>query len=380
MNNRCRQCKRKHHTSICDSQSPTSDPSSVPNTELARPQLNTAILHSTNQTQNNLLLKTTIAEVTSQRLTTNANILFDEGAQRSFITQQLADELELRRDGSDLISLATFGSETKNMQYFETATVYVISYCGRKIPIIVLIVPTIAVPLRTYQHTAATLPYLRGLKLAHPVAADQIFNVSLFMGADHYWSFVQNRVVRGNGPTAVNSKSGYLLSGPLPVSSTADTTVNYMLNLITSPPDVHELGQFWKPESSGIIDDSDTSASKYLKYYQENYIKFEDGRYSAKLLMKADHPPLPTNYNAAKKRNENTIQRLSQDPHVFKKYCQILGDQEKRGFIKRVSGAKKNSESVHYIQHHGAKTESSTTTVCVVYDWSCRRLKDCLEK
>ena len=72
-----------------------------------------------------MLLKTAIAEVTSQRLTTNANILFDEGAQRSFITQQLADELELRRDGSDLISLATFGSETKNMRYFETATIYV---------------------------------------------------------------------------------------------------------------------------------------------------------------------------------------------------------------------------------------------------------------
>ena len=122
-NNGCGQCKRKHHTSICDSQSPTSDPSTVPNTEPERPQFNTAILHSTYQTQNNVLLKTVIADVTSQRLTTNANILFDEGAQRSFITQQLADKLELRRDGSDMISLATFESETKNMQYLETATV-----------------------------------------------------------------------------------------------------------------------------------------------------------------------------------------------------------------------------------------------------------------
>ena len=145
---------------MCDSQSPTSDPSTVPNTEPERPQFNTAILHSTYQTQNNVLLKTAIADVTSQRLTTNANILFDEGAQRSFITQQLADKLELRRDGSDLISLATFESETKNMRYLETATVYVITYCGHKIPINVLIVPSIAVPFKTYQHTVATLPYL----------------------------------------------------------------------------------------------------------------------------------------------------------------------------------------------------------------------------
>ena len=72
-----------------------------------------------------------LAEVTSQRITTTAKILFNKSAQRSFITQQLADELELPRVGSDMISLVTFGSGTTNTRCFETATVYIITNSGQ---------------------------------------------------------------------------------------------------------------------------------------------------------------------------------------------------------------------------------------------------------
>ena len=36
------------------------------------------------------------------------------------------------------------------------------------------------------RHAAAILPDLRGLKIAHLVAADQVFNASLLIGADYY--------------------------------------------------------------------------------------------------------------------------------------------------------------------------------------------------
>ena len=61
--------------------------------------------------------------------------------------------------------------------------------------------------------------YLKGLELAHPETQDGEFEFSLQIGADHYWRIVQNHVVRGNGPTAVKSKIGYLLSGPIPDDS-----------------------------------------------------------------------------------------------------------------------------------------------------------------
>ena len=68
------------------------------------------------------------------------------------------------------------------------------------------------------------LTHLRRLKLAHPITSDQSFDVSLLIGADHYWDLVEDHVVRGHGPTAVASKIGYLLSGPLQTSSGVSST------------------------------------------------------------------------------------------------------------------------------------------------------------
>ena len=80
---------------------------------------------------------------------------------------------------------------------------------------IMIIVPTIAAPLinRT-RLEIANLSYLRGLKLAHPVTEEENFEISMLIGADFYWDIVENEIIRGNGPTAVQSKLGYLLSGP----------------------------------------------------------------------------------------------------------------------------------------------------------------------
>ena len=58
-------------------------------------------------------------------------------------------------------------------------------------------------------------PYLHGLPPAHPVRSDDNFEINLLIGADFYWNIVQDRIVCGNGPTAVESKIGYLLLGPL---------------------------------------------------------------------------------------------------------------------------------------------------------------------
>ena len=33
--------------------------------------------------------------------------------------------------------------------------------------------------------------------------------------SDYYWAFIQDYVIHGNGPTAVKSRLGYLLSGHL---------------------------------------------------------------------------------------------------------------------------------------------------------------------
>lgn len=103
---------------------------------------------------------------------------------------------------------------------------------GEKISMEVLIVPTIAAPLQNnINFDASKLHYLQGLKLAHPVCSGDKLEISMLIGADYYWDIVQNKIIRGKGPTAVQSRLGYLLSGSMS-NSTGYTTSASMLNIL----------------------------------------------------------------------------------------------------------------------------------------------------
>jgi hypothetical protein len=92
------------------------------------------------------VLKTVIQPVEAPTRVATAHILFDKGAQRSFITQQLADELDLVPDSSETINLSTFGGATSSTQTVDVAIVYLRSYNGERIPLSVIIIPMIATP------------------------------------------------------------------------------------------------------------------------------------------------------------------------------------------------------------------------------------------
>ena len=167
------------------------------------------------QSRPEVLLKTAIAKVTSGIYTVDANILFDEGHRGCS-----SNKLQLQTSGTEEVQLAAFGSSSKKVSHIDTATIYLLTDSREKIVIDVLIVPTIAVPLGNRQRDVTSLPYLRGLKLAHPLTGEEIFSISLLIGADKYWDIVGNRVIRGDGPTALQSKIGYLLSRPFQTPTT----------------------------------------------------------------------------------------------------------------------------------------------------------------
>ena len=173
--------------------------------------------HNTSNVSPMCLLKTAVAPVINGHTRMNANILFDEGAQRSFMPVQLATELQVKPTSKTQVALSSFGAESQTFQTLGVATVQVETLTGELIPISVLIVPAIATPIYNSCHLPLdALPHLKGLKLANPTTNNQKFTISVLIGTDHYWSFVQDQIIRGDGPTTQQSKLGYLLSGPMP--------------------------------------------------------------------------------------------------------------------------------------------------------------------
>ena len=246
----CRECHKKHHTSLCHAfttnvEAPPPNqlqPEPVPTpTEFTLSSTNSNMT-STNSTATSsfttmtpaplstfytsvCLLKTAIADVSANSTTVEGHILFDEGAQRSFITQQLADTLQLQPIRHELITVSSFGEQISTPTRFAVTTISIHTLNGSQIPISVLIVPKLAAPVRNSIRTHLNqFSYLQGLTLAHPVTSDENFSISVLIGADYYWQFIQDHVARGDGPTAVQSRLGYLLSGPLPLPQPISTT------------------------------------------------------------------------------------------------------------------------------------------------------------
>ena len=179
------------------------------------------------------LLKTAVAMVWSGDHQCRAHILFDEGAQRSFITERVAKCLSVTPANSQMITIS------------DLASVSIRANDGSDIPISVLVVPKIAEPNSRPSRQLSS----SSLSSSSTSGAGN-FEISLLVGADSYWRIVQDRVVRGNGPTAVESRIGYLLSGPLSPHTNSDTIVALhvaMTPLLTSTTNK----QIWDVDFTG---------------------------------------------------------------------------------------------------------------------------------
>ena len=198
--------------------------------------------------------------------------------------------------------------------------------------------------------------------------------MDLLIGADKYWDIVLDKIIRGDGPTAVASKIGYLLSGPIQ----ATRKRSHILNLFVNNYKDSDLERFWNLESIGITPEEESTTGEMLQNYQKNSITFKDGRYIAKLPWVEDQPPLSSNFHIARKRTENVIRRLRQEPTLLRKYGEIIADQEQRGFIEKVDGRidSQQGSRIHYIPHHCVRKDSATTPIRIVYDCSCRMSGD----
>ena len=367
---RCHKCKGRHHTSLClgPTNPPTSPqimkgiaPAHSPQTSTgelpSQVHASLAPINPANSTVNHgqlALLKTAIATVGHDLTHCEANILFDEGAQRSFITQTLANQLGVRYTEKESIALSAFGAHSSSSRHLPVTNINIVTVCGEQIPLRVLVVEQIATPLQNrFRQQLHTVPHLTGLQLAHPVTSDENFEISLLIGADHYWDTVKETVTRGQGPTAVESKLGYLVSGPLQTNSVnhTDTVVNLLQTLSSTMEVERDLEHFWSLESLGISPPTETDEHEsFLQHFQSSSItRMSDGRYNAKFPWKVDSPPLPSNYGNCAHRTRAMVRRIAQTPNLLRSYGEIIEEHEKRGFIERVDNVT-SLDRAHYLR------------------------------
>ena len=152
---------------------------------------------------------------------------------------------------------------------------------------------------------------------------------SLSAGAFN-WSFMQNEVIRGEagyGPTAVLSRLGYALSGPVEIPHLNDVTSNFdifqtmKVETAVLQEDIDlkgELNKFWQLDILGIIDDIASESDVYCDFNRK--IKFNGIRYQVSLPFKEQHTLIPDNYGLCRNRLYSLLRKLRQRPEILREY------------------------------------------------------------
>ena len=224
-------------------------------------------------------------------------ILFDNGSQRSYITDNLKVKLSLKPTRQETLNLNVFGSESCNRR---KCNVVRLNLQGRDeiIEVMALSFPRICSPLPRHVELNQC-SNLQELNLADRPPLDETSNssdssVDVLIGSDYYWDVVDGETIRGtDGLVAVSSKFGWLLSGP--VQSKDRKNVTHSNAVIHSPFDsqqeadsegelVNELRRFWDVESVGITE----VRNKEIK--EELIVPSVNGCYKVSLPWNSNQP------------------------------------------------------------------------------------------
>ena len=350
---RCKYCSKAHHSSLHPDNSEEASEKPIVASVSVSISPPTTVAAATNNSvssgpflQPYVFLKTAVVEAHFKGFKERANILIDEGSQRTFITSRLAKLLRLKPLWRESLLLSGFSMNPTGIEYYDVTKLFIVGLNGSLIEMKAIIIDRLVSPLDDpHRKLAASLN----------TAQQQRHN---------------DKVIRGAGPTAIESKIGYLLSGPLSASSENNESSDSVLALHVSAMENFDLSKFWTVESLGIQPELERDSTTSI--YQSQCVEFRTDQYAAKLPWKPEHPDLYPNLQVCQRRTRGTIKRAAKNPELLAVYQKIISDQLDRGFIERVPPGEIHKRECHYIPHFAVEKESATTPLRIVYDCFCK--------
>jgi len=288
-------------------------------------------------------------------------ILMDVGSQRSYLSDELKSKLNLKPVKRESVTVNTFGNEEFSKQKCDLIKVRLQAKQDKDIEITALsfqaICSPLQIPVQPQQY-----PHLQDLDLADSSAFEHFSSkIDMLIGSDYYWDVVIGEVKRGSGgPTALSSKFGWLLSGPI---SSENNGVNHVVsNLIIegaqSPCDSGndcdlsaDLYRFWETESIGIVENPQEAVDTSLVDLKFDWTL---GRYQVNLPWKTDLRPQSNGYEISIARLNQLRNKLRKNEPLFQQYDTIFKTQLQDSIIERAPSVQDQS-GCHFLPHHGVK-------------------------
>ena len=263
-------------------------------------------------------------------------VLLDSGSQRSYATNHLKKRLGLQPVKKETLNLNTFGQDKFTKQKCDVVS---LNLKGKDIEISALCFEKICSPIPT-KIELDKYPHLMGLDLADSSLAENSHDeIDILIGSDYYYDIVIGEILREEGgPVAVNSKFGWVLSGPSrDTGKNNNATLSHLVIEREEPATyllpgsikrddnlTDSLQRFWEIESIGIKNEtfSETQTTEFLP---EIHFDKGEGRYEVNLPWKQDCFPKSTGYGMCVNRQLHS--RLKRDNTLLEEYNKVIQQQ-----------------------------------------------------
>ena len=261
-------------------------------TETISPVTENTLLASDEQ----VLMQTATVEVENLEISGKQTIrlLLDTGSQRSYITEQLADKLQLPIKGSETLTVYTFNTSKPRQLQTPVTELRLLTKDGSSLHLRVNVVPKITGTLqRACFDTKKIEHLLKDITLADSIpTSKETASIELLLGSDYYCDIFSGDIQMKQVVPGLNlmaSKLGWILTGRIKCQEAQSAPSISMLTYTSSPVSAHlaaqfnvqtlptkqkpQLDDFWKLETLGISEpvsanDDDQALQHYIPHHE----------------------------------------------------------------------------------------------------------------
>ena len=302
------------------------------------------------------------------------NALLDDGSTRSYINADIADELGLTGKAEAIAVNMLNGRR----EVFETRPVQVQlhSLDGKLcMPITAMTANKVTGNMKVidWHKQRDKWPHLQSIEFPK-VGSRPI--VDILIGIDYADLHLSYREVCGDRgqPIARLTPLGWTCIGGLSSRGSDHTGTNLLSFFVDdSSESINDsLKRFWEVESNSSVANSLSVDDQVVVNFVKSSLCYTDGKYQVEIPWKDGPPILPSNYDMAIKRLENTEQRLQKDAVVCEAYHRCIEDYLKKGYIRKCDKAEIEAGMPKwYLPHFPVvRPDKSTTKTRIVFDAS----------
>ncbi|XP_022182788.1 uncharacterized protein LOC111042467 [Myzus persicae] len=364
----CRKCGDKHNTLL----------HTTVNDDNSEPTASTSInAHAAGNVEHtHVLLSTAIINIRGKSNEIFcARALLDSGSQSNFITQELAQKLQLDRKKVNFAITGIDGAT--NHAHFSVTTAVQSRTTAYKETLEFLILPKITpnLPIKKIKLANSSIPNY--VKLADPSYTEP-GKIDVLIGAERFFEILKSGKYKSyeNGPVFQETELGWVVAGLITEKTTANvhTFVTHTTNKENVDPLQNQLAKFWNLEEIATANHHDQDEKRCVEHFENTVKRGDDGKFIIQLPVTKEVEQLGDSRIIAQKRFLALENRLRRDRKLYEGYKEFINEYLQLGHMeiapcKTITNS--NTQS-YFMPHHAVCRDNSLTTkIRVVFDASC---------